>query len=161
MTVSQVPEIRVFGCEVRAFFVEKPNEVRKTFPKDSTKNTATYQFTKDGYRKNSDTFDFSHHNRYIFQAKQPNKDNYNKWGPLQKLGNIKQYAMCKSIYHWDNAWPIKTREDVSKDVRVILLILILKSYVNSLITQFVGEKFRYAVLENGCTKTVCRHCWFE
>ena len=77
--------------------------------------------------------------------------------PVNSSGNIRKCSICQSIYHWFRDCPHKV-DDTSTQVK---LSLFTDEVYNCYINKFVGETLNHAVLDSGCTKTVCGASWLD
>ena len=67
--------------------------------------------------------------------------------------------ICQSIYHWARECPEKKdKRDQYEEVKITLLTSELhRCYIQ----EFLGETLNCAVLDSGCSKTVCAVAWLE
>ena len=66
--------------------------------------------------------------------------------------------ICQSIYHWYKECPYKIDNDDGNKVKLSLFsIEVYNCYIN----KFRGETFNHAVLDSGCTKTLCGESWLN
>ena len=78
-----------------------------------------------------------------------------KINPCNKDGEITKCNVCGSIYHWTKSCPdsyenqIKIKEETN--------ITLMGECMDTLI----GETLSMAVLDSGCTKTVCSKTWLN
>ena len=77
--------------------------------------------------------------------------------PVNSSGNITKCSICQSIYHWFRDCPYEV-DDTSTQVK---LSLFTDEVYNCYINKFVGETLNHAVLDSGCTKTVCGASWLD
>ena len=75
--------------------------------------------------------------------------------PVDRDGNIKRCRTCESKYHWQSECPVR-----SKTPDKITLFL-SKNIDNEETKVFVGETLNWAVLDSGCSQTVCRKNWLS
>ena len=93
------------------------------------------------------------------QHKSMNTDKYGwKTNPVKSNGNITKCSVCQSIYRWYKEWPHKIDDADGNQVKFSLFSKeVYKCYKNG----FVGETLNHAVLDSGCTKTVCGESWLN
>lgn len=74
-------------------------------------NTATNQFSKNGYGNNLHIANGISNSRYRSYVKQSNKNSQDNWGqktnPFYKPGNFAQCAICQLSCHWATGCPNK------------------------------------------------------
>ena len=83
-----------------------------------------------------------------------------KTNPVNSSGNITKCSVCQSIYHWYKECPHKINDADGNQVKSSLFskeVYNCYCYIN----KFVGETFNHAVLDSGCTKTVCGESWLN
>ncbi len=86
-----------------------------------------------------------------FSSKQVRKKN-----PLDAFGNTSKCAICQSIFHWARDCPDKLHQQ--EEVQITLFTSAVQDcYIES----FVGETLSCAVLDSGCTQTVCGESWLQ
>ena len=99
--------------------------------------------------------------RYASSGARPKEDerrqrsgnvSFRKSNPPDKSGNISRCVVCDSVMHWVEDCPHKDEAHVH---------LFTKDIKDEYINQFVGETLNEAVLECGCTKTVCGKLWVD
>ena len=90
------------------------------------------------------------------------KENYDNWGrklnPLDSSGNPSRCSVCQSILHWAKDCKDKIENRDAKEYKVNLFT---KELHECYIEKFVGETLDSAVLDSGCTKTVCGEAWLN
>ena len=83
--------------------------------------------------------------------------------PLYSEGNVSRCNICDRKFHWARKCP-DAYENQSQDSRgrteTISLFQSLNHYANDM-RVFVGETLSCAVLDSGCTQTVCGRKWLE
>ena len=85
--------------------------------------------------------------------KSKNTDKYDpKTNLVNSNGNITKCSACQSIYLW---YKKCSHQIDDADENQVKLSLFSKEVHNSYINKFVGKTFDHAVLDSGCTKTVC------
>ena len=77
-----------------------------------------------------------------------------KTNPPGKNGQPSRCVVCDSIMHWVKDCPHKKDNEVK-------LTLFTKSIKDSYSNQFVMETFNKAVLDSGCSRTVCGKDWLD
>ena len=95
--------------------------------------------------------------------------------PLDSSENVSRCSICESIYHWKRDCP-DTYENQQKDDSKINLPVVEDTHFvehievtlfqppdlkNSEMKNFVGETLCCAVLDSGCTRTVCGKVWLN
>ena len=75
-----------------------------------------------------------------------------KSNPPDRSGNISRCVVCDSVMHWVKDCPHKDEVHVQ---------LFTKDIKDEYINQFVGETLNAAVLDSGCTRTVCGKLWLD
>ena len=81
-----------------------------------------------------------------------------KTNPLDANGEISQCHTCGSIFHWSYACPdsYESRDQVKeKDGGVQIQLR------EETMETLIDETLSMAVLDSGCTKTVCRETWLN
>ena len=117
------------------------------------------------YRKDNGNRYQKDSNRYQKDGsnKSVKEDNVDRWGrkinPKSCSGNTSRCAICQSIYHWANKCP--DRHDDDTDSNKINVTLFSEDIFESYSTKFVGETLNGAVLDSGCTQTVCGRSWLS
>ena len=81
----------------------------------------------------------------------------NKQNPLDRYGNPSKCAFCQSIMHWVRDCPYKENKDIAE----VKINLFPKDISNVYMNQFVGETLNSAVLDSGCSQTVCGELWLK
>ena len=77
--------------------------------------------------------------------------------PVNSSGNITKCWICQSIYHWFKDCP----QEVDNTSTLAKLSLFTDEVCNCYINKFAGETLNHAVLDSGCTKTVCGASWVD
>ena len=82
-----------------------------------------------------------------------NTDKYGrKTNPVNRNGNITKCPICQSIYYWYKECPHKID---GADGNQVNLSLFSKEVSTCYVNKFVSKTFNHAVLDSGCTKTIC------
>ena len=95
--------------------------------------------------------------------------------PLDSSGNVSKSSICESIYHWKRDCPDTYESRQKHDFKINLPVAEESHFVehvevtlfqppdlkNSEIGNFVGETLSCAVLDSGCTRTVCGKVWLN
>ena len=76
---------------------------------------------------------------------------------INSNGKISKSTICQLIYHWFRECPHRVQDDSEK--KQVKLILFNDELCNSYKNKFVGETLNHAVIDSGCTKTVCGLSW--
>ncbi|XP_057296098.1 uncharacterized protein LOC130625028 [Hydractinia symbiolongicarpus] len=99
--------------------------------------------------------------RYAGRKTRPNNRRMN---PSDQFGSPSRCNICQSIYHWalncPHSYENQEPEDVRKEdshSKVTFFAKIREDEMQSL----VGETLSCAVLDCGCTKTVCGNTWYQ
>ena len=70
--------------------------------------------------------------------------------------------ICKSIYHWANHCPEhRLPETSSTQNKAENITLFTESVQNCYIENFLGETLSNAILDSGCTQTMCGESWLQ
>ena len=83
--------------------------------------------------------------------------NGRKLNPLDSAGNPTKCAVCQSIFHWAKDCP-DSYENSKEEINVTLFT---NEVHDSYIETFVGETLGLAVLDSGCTQSVCGKGWLQ
>ena len=83
--------------------------------------------------------------------------NGRKLNPLDSAGNPTKCAVCQSIFHWAKDCP-DSYENSKEEINVTLFT---NEVHDSYIETFVGEILGLAVLDSGCTQSVCGKGWLQ
>ena len=78
----------------------------------------------------------------------------NSVNPPDRTGNVSKCAICHSIMHWASQCP---HNDDDECVTLFTSKAIESEYAKD----FLSETFNAAVLDSGCSKTVCGEEWFN
>ena len=98
--------------------------------------------------------------------------NERKMNPIGKDGYVSRCAICESIYHWvrdcpDNEKDNSTKDklsDVENDGEQVHLSLFMgnsNGAKNGKLRNLLSESNGYAILDTGCSSTVCGNTWFD
>ena len=79
--------------------------------------------------------------------------------PPDVNGYTSRCIICKSIFHWAKDCPDRNKEEVSGDKHKV--ILFNEEIENCYIETFLGETINKAILDSGCTETVCGNVWLQ
>ena len=75
--------------------------------------------------------------------------------PVDSFGQVSRCSVCESVYHWMRDCP--HREHRTPEFTMFTKEAIQEVYLSKL----VGETFSNALLDSGCTKTVCGEVWLN
>lgn len=88
-----------------------------------------------------------------------------KLNPLDANGNPSKCSICQSIFHWvrDCKEKVEIRDQPQQQHQPEFQVQLLctKELHKCYIEKFVGETLNSAVLDSGCTKTVCGETWLQ
>ena len=96
---------------------------------------------------------FKENNQTSDTSRQPNDSR--RVNPPNQYGRVSRCAICQSIYHWFKDCPHNVQGSNSKVT--LFTHEVQKCYVQN----FLGETLNLAVLDSGCTKTVCGQEWLK
>ena len=85
-----------------------------------------------------------------------NSRQINRKTPVDSSGNPSRCAICESVYHWVRDCP-----DKGKDPGNVEITLFCKEIEECYLESFLGESFNSAILDSGCSRTVCGKTWFK
>ena len=94
----------------------------------------------------------------FLKNRQP-KQSTRQRNPPDVNGYTSKCIICKSIFHWAKDCPDKNKEEVSGDKDKV--ILFSEEIESCYIETFLGETMNKAVLDSGCTETVCENVWLQ
>ena len=77
-----------------------------------------------------------------------------KLNPIDAAGNPRQCVICKSIMHFVKDCP--HNDDDEEEIT-----LFSNGVQDKYISTFLSETFNSAILDSGCSKTVCGRVWYE
>ena len=93
------------------------------------------------------------------EQKIANIDTYGcKMNPMNISGNIIMCSICQSMYHCSKKCPYWVEVSDENQEKVNLFS---EGVYNCYINKFVGETLNHAVLDSGCSKTVCGVSWLN
>ena len=81
------------------------------------------------------------------------QENRIQWITLEKF----RCAICQSILHWARECPHNESNNPSENKVTLFTQEVPKCFIEN----FLGETLNLAVLESGCTKTVCGEEWLR
>ena len=84
--------------------------------------------------------------------KQEVKKRKNSVNPPDRIGNPSKCAVCHSIMHWASQCPHKEEE---------VTLYTSKEIESQCFKEFMRETFNSAILDSGCSKTVCGEEWLK
>ena len=87
-----------------------------------------------------------------------------KKNPVNNDGEVSHCNVCGSIFHWVSRCPDAYGSEVSQEPEEVHITLFESSshdLSDGKMKDFVGETLSSAVLDTGCTKTVCGHNWLN
>ena len=113
-----------------------------------------------GYQKNRSGKYQKESNRYKKDgiSKVVKEDNVDKCGRKIKpknSENTSQCVICQSVYHWANKFPDRHDDDSNK----INVTLFSQEIFECYNIKFEGKTWNGAVLDSGCTHTLCDKTW--
>ena len=82
---------------------------------------------------------------------------YRKTNPPTSSGLLSNCAVCQSILHWAKDCPDKDVYKKEEDK----ITMFAKDIEMGTMSSFVFESFNKAVLDSGCSKTVCGRVWYD
>ena len=80
-----------------------------------------------------------------------------KRNPLNSYGKISRCAMCQSMYHYARDYPHSDSNKSQENKGTLFTQEAQKCFLQN----FLGETLILAVLDSGCTKTVCGEEWLK
>ena len=80
-----------------------------------------------------------------------------KENPVNTYGKVSRCAVCQSIYHWAKECPHNETNKIHENK----VTLFTQEAEKCFIQNFLGETLNLAVLDSGCTKTVCGEEWLK
>ena len=87
-----------------------------------------------------------------------------KKNPVNSDGEVSRCNVCGSIFHWVSRCPDAYASEVSQEPEEVHITLFESSshdLSDGKMKDFVGETLSSAVLDTGCTKTVCGCNWLN
>ena len=96
---------------------------------------------------------FKKNNQTRDTRRQPNDSR--RVNPPNQYGRVSLCAICQSIYHWFKDCPHNVQGSNSK------VTLFMQEVQKCYVQNFTGETLNLAVLDSGCTKTVCGQEWLK
>ena len=83
---------------------------------------------------------------------------FRKQNPINNFsGKISRCAVCQSIYHWAKDCPHNESNKNQENKVTLFTQEVQKCFIEN----FLGETLNLAVLDSGCTKTVCGEQWLN
>ena len=78
-----------------------------------------------------------------------------KVNPCNKDGEITKCNVCGSIYHWMKSCPdsYENQIKIKEEINITL--------IGECMDTLKGETLNMAVLDSGCTKTICSKTWLN
>ena len=141
--------------------------------KDEEYNTTLYAYSSRGrgrfqgkdYRgyNTANRAGYNNRGRGIARGKTNDKMNKNsdggnkkshKLNPADAAGNPRQCVICKSIMHFVKDCPHNDDEEEE-------ITLFSNGVQDQYMSTFLSETFNSAILDSGCSKTVCGRVWYE
>ena len=98
-------------------------------------------------------------NREDVSENRQHKQSTRQRNPPDGNGYTSKCIICKSIFHWAKDCPDRNKEEVSGDKDKV--ILFNEEIENCYIETFLGETINKAILDSGCTETVCGNVWLQ
>ena len=86
---------------------------------------------------------------------------YRRKNPLDSWGNRSRCAICESAFHWAKDCPYSLERQTKNTAEEFDVELFANNIHECHIGKFVGETLGCAVLDSGCTKTVCDSSWLK
>ena len=80
-----------------------------------------------------------------------------KQNPVNTYGKVSRCAVCQSIYHWAKECPHNETNKIHENK----VTLFTQEAEKCFIQNFLEETLNLAVLDSGCTKTVCGEEWLK
>ena len=95
----------------------------------------------------------------MFLKNRQHKQSTRQRNPPDVNGYTSKCIICKSIFHWAKDCPDRNKEEVPGDKDKV--ILFNEEIENCYIETFLGETINKAILDSGCTETVCGNVWLQ
>lgn len=93
-------------------------------------------------------------------SKPQSRFNNNGMNPLKNDGTISRCSICESVYHWARYCPDKGKKPWFKRTRKPNEIFSLQLDSDNY-QEVLNETLTCAILDTGCSRTVCGQLWFE
>ena len=81
--------------------------------------------------------------------------------PLDANGFVTKCMVCRSIYHWVKDCPDRNAMYNACQEEEVHITLFSKTVQECYVENFLGENLSYAILDFGCTKSVCGRVWLQ
>ena len=83
--------------------------------------------------------------------------------PQDAAGRTTKCFICKSVYHWAHDCPNQNDEESHEQYygEEVYITLFTKSMKNAYSGKMLGETIGCAVLDSGCSKSVCSKVWLK
>ena len=80
-----------------------------------------------------------------------------KLNPVNSSGKVLRCSVCQSIYHFAKDCPHNEYNKLNENKVTLFTQEVQKCFIEN----FLGETLNLAVLDSGCTKTVCGEEWLK
>ena len=81
--------------------------------------------------------------------------------PSDANGFVTKFMVCRSIYHWAKDCPDRNAMYTACQEEEVHSTLFSKTVQECYVENFLGETLSYAILDSGCTKSVCSRVWLQ
>ena len=102
-------------------------------------------------------------NQSVQQSKgeQPQNKAVKVKNPLDANGFVTKCMVCKSIYHWAKDCLDRNAMYAACQEKEVHITLFSKPVQECYVDNFLCETLSYAILDSGCTKSVCGRVWLQ
>ena len=80
---------------------------------------------------------------------------------LDANGFITKCMVCRSLYHWAKDCPDRNAMYAASQEEKVHITLFSKPVQECYVENFLGKSLSYAILDSGCTKSVCVKVWLQ
>ena len=95
------------------------------------------------------------------KGEQPQNKSVKVKNPLDANGFVTKCMVCRSIYHWFKDCPDRNAMYTACHEEEVHITLFSKTVQECYAENFLGETLSYAILDSGCTKSVCSRVWLQ
>ena len=102
-------------------------------------------------------------NQSVQQSKgeQPQNKSVKVKNSLDANGFVIKCMACGSIYHWVKDCPDRNAMYTACQEEEVYITLFSKTVQECYVENLLGETLSYAILDSGCTKSVCGRVWLQ
>ena len=95
------------------------------------------------------------------KGEQPQNKSVKVKNPLDANGFVTKCMVCRSIYHWVKDCPDRNAMYTACQEEEVHITLFSRTVQECYAENFSGETLSYAILDSGCTKSVCSRVWLQ